>query len=88
MPEKAVESFPRLIIAGISGDSGKTLVTVGLLASLRQLGYKLTAFKKGPDFIDPAWLNAASKTTVRNLDTYLIPLEIVYRTFTRYAQKS
>ena len=88
MPEKTVESFPRLIIAGTSGDSGKTLVSVGLLASLRQLGYKLTAFKKGPDFIDPAWLNAASHTTVRNLDTYLIPPEIVFRTFTKYARSS
>ena len=88
MPEKTVESFPRIIIAGISGDSGKTLVSVGLLAGLRQLGYKLTAFKKGPDFIDPAWLKAASNTTVRNLDTYLIPSDIVYRTFTRFARTS
>ena len=88
MPEKTVESFPRIIIAGTSGDSGKTLVSVGLLAGLRQLGYKLTAFKKGPDFIDPAWLNAASQTTVRNLDTYLIPPDIVYRTFTRFARTS
>jgi cobyrinic acid a,c-diamide synthase len=76
------------MIAGTSGDSGKTLVTVGLIAGLRHRGYKIAAFKKGPDFIDPAWLNAASGSPVRNLDTYLAPEQVVYESFTWHALES
>ncbi len=88
MTQSGVKSCPRIIITGTSGDSGKTLVSVGLLAGLRQQGHKLTAFKKGPDFIDPAWLNAAGGTTVRNLDTFLVEKEKVYRSFVKHAVDS
>lgn len=69
------------MVAGTSGDSGKTLVSVGLLAGLRQLGYVTCAFKKGPDFIDPAWLMAASGSKVRNLDTFLVDSQKVRTSF-------
>ncbi|NIP41366.1 MAG: hydrogenobyrinic acid a,c-diamide synthase (glutamine-hydrolyzing) [candidate division Zixibacteria bacterium] len=81
MSLKASKSCPRLVIAGTSGDSGKTLISLGLLAGLRQHDYKVAAFKKGPDYIDPAWLNAASGKSVRNLDTFLVDREKVYQTF-------
>ena len=64
--------MPRLMIAGISGGSGKTLVSLGLLLLLRQAGVEVRAFKKGPDYIDAAWLNWASGGPVRNLDTFLM----------------
>jgi cobyrinic acid a,c-diamide synthase len=88
MSSKALKACPRIIIAGTSGDSGKTLVSLGLLAGIRQLGYHVTAFKKGPDYIDPAWLNAASGGPVRNLDTYLVPGEKVHDLFVRHASDS
>jgi cobyrinic acid a,c-diamide synthase len=88
MPYESSKSLPRVIIAGTSGDSGKTLVTVGLIAGLRRRGYSIAAFKKGPDFIDPAWLNAASGGPVRNLDTFLAPERVVYESFTRHALES
>ncbi len=82
------KTCPRIVIAGTSGDSGKTLVSLGLLAGLRQRGYKVAAFKKGPDYIDPAWLNAASGGLVRNLDTFLVDERKVRQTFSRYAVES
>jgi cobyrinic acid a,c-diamide synthase len=88
MSDKTFKHIPRVIIAGTSGDSGKTLVTIGLLAGFKQLGYKIAAFKKGPDFIDPAWLNAATGGPVRNLDTYLIERSKVYTTFVNYGLSS
>lgn len=88
MPCESSKSLPRVIIAGTSGDSGKTLVTVGLIAGLRHRGYNIAAFKKGPDFIDPAWLNAASGSPVRNLDTFLAPEMVVYQNFALYALES
>jgi cobyrinic acid a,c-diamide synthase len=81
MPVDRSKFIPRIVVAGTSGDSGKTLVSVGLLAGLRQLGYVTCAFKKGPDFIDPAWLMAASGSKVRNLDTFLVDSQKVRTSF-------
>ncbi|MFC1492381.1 cobyrinate a,c-diamide synthase [candidate division KSB1 bacterium] len=73
--------FPRITIAGMAGDSGKTLVTTSILAELHRLHKKTAAFKKGPDFIDAAWLSLASRTTARNLDTFIMGSEYVFSSF-------
>lgn len=77
MPQKR----SRLLIAGLSGDSGKTLVSLGLLANWRDEGLNPVAFKKGPDYIDAAWLSAASGKSAHNLDTYLMSSDIVFSSF-------
>jgi cobyrinic acid a,c-diamide synthase len=78
--------FPRLVIAGTSGDSGKTLVTLGLLLAARQRGLNPATFKKGPDYIDAAWLGWAAGTgTCRNLDTFLQGEAPALRSFLRHA---
>lgn len=66
---------PRLVIAGLSGESGKTLVSTALLVECRRRGLPVRAFKKGPDYIDAAWLEWASGQPARNLDTYLMGFE-------------
>jgi cobyrinic acid a,c-diamide synthase len=62
-----------VVIAGTGGDSGKTLVSASLLLAWRRRGHRVAAFKKGPDYIDRAWLAWASDTEARNLDQYLVP---------------
>ncbi len=74
-------TLPRLLVAGMSGGSGKTLVALGLLLSLRRARVPVRAFKKGPDYIDAAWLSWASGQPARNLDTYLMGAGTILSSF-------
>jgi cobyrinic acid a,c-diamide synthase len=68
---------PRLIIAGLSGDSGKTLAAIGLARALQRRGVTVAPFKKGPDYIDAAWLGAAADRAGRNLDSFLMDRDAI-----------
>ncbi len=61
-----------MVVAGLAGDTGKTLVTLGLARALVRRGRRVAPFKNGPDFIDASWLGAAARAPGRNLDTYLM----------------
>jgi cobyrinic acid a,c-diamide synthase len=65
-------ALPRIVIAGLAANAGKTLVAAGLMRALRRRGRSVAPFKKGPDFIDPAWLGAAAGCPARSLDTFLM----------------
>jgi len=80
------EKMPRIVIAGLSGDSGKTIVSLCLLTALKSRGLTIAPFKKGPDYIDAAWMGIASGSTCRNLDTYLVAEDVVAATFARFAR--
>jgi len=80
-----MQAAPRLLIGGLSGGSGKSLVSLALLLQLRRAGVGVRAFKKGPDYIDPAWLSWASGTVTRNLDTFLVRDEALRGSFARHA---
>jgi cobyrinic acid a,c-diamide synthase len=74
-------TLPRLVVAGLSGGSGKTLVSLGLLLAAQRAGLPVRVFKKGPDYIDAAWLGWAGGGTVHNLDTFLMGFEKVVASF-------
>jgi cobyrinic acid a,c-diamide synthase len=73
------------MIAGTGGDSGKTIFTLGLLSAWRRQDIPLRAFKKGPDFIDAAWLSWAVDAPARNLDSYMMGFDRVMGSFRRHA---
>lgn len=59
-----------LVIAAPRSGSGKTVITLGLLAALRRQGVVVAPAKTGPDYIDPAFLGRAALRDAVNLDPW------------------
>jgi len=73
----------RFLISAAHRSSGKTTVSIGLVAALKARGLTVQPFKKGPDYIDPLWLGTAAGRACRNLDFYLSPHEEIQALFAR-----
>ncbi len=67
--------FPRIMIAALRGGSGKTILSIGIIAAWRKLGKSIAPFKKGPDYIDAGWLALAAGRPCYNLDSFLLSQE-------------
>jgi len=79
---------PRLTIAGIGGDSGKTVVSVGLSRVWWQKGHKVIPFKKGPDYIDMSWLSLGANHPCYNLDLFFMTNEQVLFSYSLNTQQA
>ena len=60
----------RIFISAAHKSSGKTTVSIGLCAALKQRNLIVQSYKKGPDYIDPYWLAQATGRGCYNLDFY------------------
>lgn len=77
-----------IVIAGLAGGSGKSVVSVGLTAYLTGKGRRVVPFKKGPDYIDAGWLALAADQECYNLDPYLMSNEAIQASFNRHSKNA
>ena len=74
------------VIAAPKSGSGKTTVTLGLLAALKKHGFTVAPFKVGPDFIDPGHHTRIIGKVSRNLDGWMLSKAYNLTCFKRYTQ--
>jgi len=79
---------PRILVAGVRGGSGKTLISLGIAAAWRKQGRRVAPYKKGPDYIDAAWLSLAADRPCRNLDLFLMTPDAALRSFASSSAES
>lgn len=77
-----------VVVAGLSGGSGKSVAAVALVAAFAQRGRKVCPFKKGPDYIDAGWLQLAAGKPCYNLDPYLMDEKALKDSFYRHSRNA
>ncbi|WP_321528637.1 cobyrinate a,c-diamide synthase [Sedimenticola selenatireducens] len=75
-------------ISAAHKSSGKTTLSIGLTAALCRRGMQVQTFKKGPDYIDPLWLTAASGRPCVNLDFFTMSRQEIHDEFGRAMAKA
>ena len=79
--------FPRIILSALRGGSGKTILSIGIIAAWKNRGIEVVPFKKGPDYIDAGWLGLAAGRPCYNLDTFLASESDVQRSFLKHSSQ-
>ncbi len=76
-----IKPVPHILIAAARKSSGKTSFTLGLARALTRIGMVVQTFKKGPDYIDPLWLEQACGRPCYNLDFNTMSQDEILATF-------
>ncbi len=81
-PSTEKTPIPRVLLSADRSSSGKTTITIGLLAALITRGYKVQPFKVGLDYIDTSYHSEITGRRARNIDGYLMDKNAVLDVFT------
>ncbi|MEG0308622.1 MAG: cobyrinate a,c-diamide synthase [Clostridium sp.] len=72
-----------IIISSNSSGGGKTTITLALMKTLINRGFKVQGYKVGPDYIDPAFHREITGVASRNLDLFLMGEDGVKESYLR-----
>ncbi|MEG2173981.1 MAG: cobyrinate a,c-diamide synthase [Oscillospiraceae bacterium] len=75
----------RIMMTGTHSGCGKTTVTCALLKALKKRGISLSAFKCGPDYIDPMFHRSVLGISTHNLDPFFCDAEQLKQLIVNYA---
>ncbi len=78
-------TVPGVVISALKGGAGKSILSIGLINALRDMGKSVAPFKKGPDYIDSGWLALAAGQPCYNLDLFLIDSHVVKNSYIQHA---
>ena len=77
-----------IVIAGTQSGSGKTTISLGIMAWLVRKGFCVAPFKVGPDFIDPGHHGRITGVPSRNLDGWMLDRAYNRATFDHGASRA
>ncbi len=80
--------LPRILISAVSSGSGKTTFTCGLLEVLKRHNLSVSAFKCGPDYIDPMFHRTVLDLPSKNLDSFFADKNTLLYLFAESAVKA
>ncbi len=76
-----LQNKPRVVLGAPRSGSGKTLVSIALMQALTAAGKKVSAFKCGPDYIDPMFHKKVLGIPSKNLDLFFADEKLVESLF-------
>ena len=71
-----MKKIPRILLAAVSSNSGKTAAACGMMSAYVQQGLNIRSCKCGPDYIDPMFHSRVIGTKSRNLDTFFTDSDV------------
>lgn len=80
------KNIPRVLIAGTSSGCGKTTITCGILSALSKKMIDISAFKCGPDYIDPMFHRKVLGIPSYNLDSFFYDENTLQYLFGKHCQ--
>ena len=86
MESKGKNACPRILFAGTASGAGKTTITCAFMRAMQKEKVKISAFKCGPDYIDPMFHREVLGVESGNLDCFFQEKEQMQESLRRHTK--